>query len=147
MDKYIFMKLRACAAHAGRRWRSVSMLFLLSGLLGCSQLQPLADAGDRPSRGWWLELRDERTQTISPGVILELPDAPYRARFADEDGVYFQASLPLIFRNAHGLRTEHEGGLYVRNGRSDQAQVWFSPIIGDPLRPEERPVLVEIFRP
>ena len=65
-------------------------------LMACSTLQDLPAINGRSAYGSWLDLNDTRRLTLSPGVFLELPDAPYRARFADKDGIYFQASRPLL---------------------------------------------------
>lgn len=148
MDSKLFMRVQTRVTPTLRRTWCAGVLLLLSTLLGCSDLQPLKGHGfQTASHGWWLEIRGERTQQLAPAVVLELPNAPYRARFADPNGIYFQASLPLVIRNSDGFATEQAGGLYVTHADPSWAQVWFSPVIGDPRRPEVRPVAVQVFQP
>ena len=100
-------------------------------LLGaCSGLQPLPTPTGSAARGSWLSLQGVKKAEVSPGVQVELPDAPYRARFADQHGTYYQASQPVVFRTVHGLATAVEGGLFVRFDQPGVAVVWTEPLWG-----------------
>ncbi len=120
-------------------------LLLAFWLTGCSTLQALPHVAERPAQGSWLELTDEHRLQLSPGVFLDLPDAPYRARFADKEGVYFQASRPLQFRTQHGFVNEAEGGLYMRYDRPGLASTWYYPSLGAPATPYGASVKIQYF--
>lgn len=105
------------------------VLVMFHGLTACSTLHALPSVNGRSAYGSWLDLNDAHLLTLSPGVFLELPDAPYRARFADRDGIYFQASRPLLFSTQHGFVTEAEGGLYMRYDTPMQATTWLYPTL------------------
>ncbi len=119
------------------------VLMISSGLTACKGLQELPAVDGQSARGSWLELKDVRQLTVSPGVVLELPDAPYRAQFADPQGIYFQASRPLRFRTQHGFVNEADGGLYMRHDNPTQATTWFHPKLGAPAAPYPEPVNIQ----
>lgn len=100
----------------------------LALLVACSGLQPLPTQTGIAARGSWLSLQGVKKAEVSPGVQVELPDAPYRARFADRHGTYYQASQPVVFRTVHGLATAVEGGLFVRSDQPGVAVVWTEPL-------------------
>lgn len=124
---------------------SAFLLVFLTLLIGCKGLQTLPAPDDQAIRGSWLELNDVRQLTVSPGVVLELPDAPYRAQFADPTGIYFQASRPLRFVTQHGFVNEADGGLYMRYDNPTQATAWFHPKLGAPVAPYPDPVKIRYF--
>lgn len=80
----------------------------------------------------WLELMGNRSVTVAPGVVLEMPDVPYRARFSDAQGIYYQAAQPLAYRSAFGVVTLVTGGLYVKHGSLDQARSWTESVTSSP---------------
>jgi hypothetical protein len=124
---------------------SAIMLVLSNVLIACKGLQTLPAPDDQAIRGSWLALNDVRHLTLSPGVVLELPDAPYRAQFADQAGIYFQASRPLRFVTQHGFVNEADGGLYMRYDNPTQAITWFHPKLGAPITPYPAPVKIQYF--
>jgi hypothetical protein len=120
------------------------VLVLCQWLSACSSVQDLpAAVNGRSVYGSWLDLNDARKLTLSPGVFLELPDAPYRARFADKDGIYFQASRPLVFSTQHGFAQEAEGGLYMRNDNTLEATTWLYPTLGAVGIPYATPLKIQ----
>lgn len=131
-----------------RRWAITLMgLALLQGLAACADLRPLGPDRGAGAHGSWLELDQPRMVEVSPGIRLELPDSPYRARFEDEDGVYYQASMPLVYRTRHGVVNAVAGGLYVRHGHPSEAMPWFRPTLGAFGAPDSRPIRVRVFKP
>lgn len=124
---------------------SACLLVLSNLLVGCQGLQTLPAPDHQTVQGSWLELDDERQLTLSPGLVLELPDAPYRAKFADPSGIYFQASRPLRFVTQHGFVNEVDGGLYMRFDNPTQATTWFHPRLGAPAAPYPAPVKIRYF--
>lgn len=121
---------------SGRRLAIVVAVAALLGIAGCAApLQPLPTRPPEQALGAWVELVSIPHSEIRPGVVLELPDAPYRARFADAQGTYYAPSQRLVFRTQHGLTQENEGGLYVRHDRPGWAQVWLAPVAGRPAMP------------
>ncbi len=99
---------------------------------GCTLHSPLkAVQGVAPHSGW-AEITGSRTADLGAGITLEMPSAPYRARYADAQGIYYQASLPLIYRSALGTTTAATGGLYVRHGEPARARSWSEPIMPSP---------------
>ncbi|WP_374521529.1 hypothetical protein [Hydrogenophaga sp.] len=115
---------------------ALAALCLALGAVGCAA--PLQAPPTRPPEqalGAWVELVSEHHTEIRPGVVLELPKAPYRVRFADQKGTYYAPSQRLVFRTQHGLTQENEGGLYVRHDRPGWAQVWLAPVAGLPAMP------------
>jgi hypothetical protein len=133
--------------------RSTNHLMVLRGLSlvlalflsACSTLQPLPNVAGQSAHGAWVELIDVQPLTISPGVMLHLPDAPYRARFADKDGLFFQASRPLQFHTQHGFINEVEGGLYMRHDQPGLASTWFYPGLGAPATPAHVSVKIQFY--
>jgi len=120
----------------GRRLATLVAVAALLGSAGCaSPLQTLPTQPPEHALGAWLDLVSAPHSEIRPGVVLELPQAPYRARFADAQGVYYAPSQRLVFRTQHGLTQENEGGLYVRHDRPGWAQVWLAPVAGRPAMP------------
>lgn len=124
---------------------SVMLLVLSTCLMGCKGLQELSADGHQSARGSWLELLDARQLPLSPGLLLELPDAPYRAQFADPEGIYFQASRPLRFVTQHGFVNEVDGGLYMRYDNHTQATTWFHPKLGAPITPYPAAVKIQYY--
>ena len=124
----------------------MGVLALVLGLAGCADLRPLSAGADGPRQGWWVELDDARRLEFGPGITVELPDAPYRAKFEDAQGVYFQAAAPIVFRTVHGVTNAVEGGLYVRNDRPDEATAWIYPQLGAGRVQNVRPVRVRLMR-
>jgi hypothetical protein len=102
------------------------------GLSGCGGTVLLSQIQGVPPGSGWLEIRGNRFSDEGAGIVLELPDVPYRARYSDGQGVYYQAALPLIYRSAFGVQTAVVGGLYVSNGRADSARSWSEPILLSP---------------
>jgi hypothetical protein len=142
----MFKTSAALCHHRLNRMALGTILLVLSNLLiGCKGLQTLPAPDDQAVRGSWLELNDVRQLTLSPGVVLELPDAPYRAQFADPTGIYFQASRPLRFVTQHGFVNEADGGLYMRYDNPTQATTWFHPKLGAPVAPYPDPVKIHYF--
>ena len=90
-------------------------------------------------------LDDAHQHTVSPGVFLNLPDAPYRAKFADDRGVYYQASRALRFSTQDGAVIEVDGGLYMLHDNPLQATTWFYPTLGAPATPHKAAVKVNFF--
>jgi hypothetical protein len=124
--------------------RGLSLVLALC-MSACSTLQPLPNVAGQSAHGAWVELIDVQPLTISPGVMLHLPDAPYRARFADKDGLYFQASRPLQFHTQHGFINEVEGGLYMRYDQPGLAKTWFYPGLGAPATPAHHSVKIQFY--
>lgn len=125
---------------------ALGMVFL-QFLTACADLRPLGHAKGAGGYGSWLELDESRLVEVSTGIRLELPDSPYRARFEDANGVYYQASQPLVFRTWHGAVNTAAGGLYVRHDNPAQARPWFYPTLGAPHTPNPRLVRVRLFTP
>ncbi len=141
-----FSFLRRCIAQRALR-HSLWALLVSLALCACSTVQPLPVIGGTSAHGSWIELNDSRILTLSPGVFLDLPDAPYRAKFADKDGTYFQASRYLQFRTQDGLITEAQGGLYVRYDKPSEATPWLYESLGAPWVPYPNlpPLKVQLF--
>lgn len=121
------------------------VLGLSQALSGCAGLQELGSVRGGYAQGSWLALDDERQLPVSPGVVLVLPEAPYRARFANEQGIYFQASRALRFITQDGVVIEVDGGLFMRHDNPLQATTWFYPTLGAPATPSTTPVKVHFF--
>lgn len=135
-----------CPSALSRMAPTALLLVFLNLLIGCKGLQTLPALDNQAIRGSWLELNDVRQLTVSPGVVLELPEAPYRAQFADSTGIYFQASRPLRFVTQHGFVNEVDGGLYMRYDNPTQATTWFHPKLGAPVTPYPDPVKIRFFQ-
>ena len=129
-----FSFLRPYLAHRFLAHGAWALLFSLA-LSACSTVQPLPVIRGTSAHGSWIELNDKHSLTLSPGVFLDLPDAPYRAKFADKDGTYFQASRYLQFRTQDGAIIEAQGGLYVRYDKLTEATPWLYESVGAPLVP------------
>jgi len=126
--------------------RVFSLAVLSLGLVACAG--PTGSMGLQaavPHSGW-LQLQGERVAEVSPGVYLELPDASYRARFTDTQGVFYQASLPLMYRTRHGAVVAVAGGLYVRHEQPQQAVSWTEPVWFKPAMPYRHVFAVRVFR-
>ena len=130
------------SSHRRLTW-CVGVLAVSQWLMACSTLQDLPTINGRSAYGSWLDLNDTRRLTLSPGVFLELPDAPYRARFADKDGIYFQASRPLLFSTQHGFAHEAEGGLYMRYDNALQATTWLYQTLWAAGTPYPEPLKIQ----
>lgn len=136
----------SCFPSGLKRMAFMAVLLLLSQqLVACKGLQALPAPDHHNVRGSWLALEDDRQLFVAPGVVLELPDAPYRAQFADPNGIYFQASRPLRFVTQHGFVNEADGGLYMRYDNPTQATTWFQPTLGAPATPSPAPVKIRFF--
>lgn len=129
--------------------RSLSLAALVLGLSqalsACADLQELGNVRGGYAQGSWLALDDEHQLPVSPSVHLILPNAPYRARFANDKGIYFQASRALQFTTQDGVVTEVDGGLFMRHDNPLQATTWFYPALGAPATPYTTPVKVHFF--
>jgi hypothetical protein len=122
-------------------------LAALMFLSGCAGLQPLPVDARHAAHGSWLRLQYVMQAEVSPGVHVELPDAPYRARFADQNGIYYQASRPVVYRTVHGVYTAVEGGLFVRFDQPTVAVVWTEPLWGAATLTYPQTFLVQRFAP
>jgi hypothetical protein len=138
----------------GRKTSKVSKIVMLSLSLitltllnGCTGLQPLPEDNKFAARGSWLLLQDIKQAEISPGVNVKLPDAPYRARFADDNGIYYQASQQVIYKTSHGITVGVEGGLFVRYDQPTVAVVWYEPVLGSATMPHPQTFKVQRFTP
>lgn len=129
----------------GLRNLTLASMLLAMCLGGCANLQELGSVRGGYAQGSWLALDDAHDYTVSPGVSLSLPDAPYRARFADARGVYFQASRALRFKTQDGVVIEVDGGLYMLHDNPFQATTWFYPTLGAPTTPHKAAVKVNFF--
>ncbi len=114
---------------------SAAMLVLATA--GCGALHPPAEPLPPRAMGAWLDLLSAADAEVRPGMTLSLPRAPYRARYADRDGIYYAASQRLLVRTGLGVVQETEGGLYVRHDQPHHAAVWLAPVAGQPARPFE----------
>jgi len=138
----------AARGHAGSaRGLLVTGLVTLWLLAGCSSLQPLPVETRHAAHGSWVVLQGMRSAEVSPGVWVELPDGPYRARFADASGIYYQSSLHVVYRTVHGAITLVEGGLYVRFDQPGVAVVWGEPHWGAATMPHLQTFAVQRFTP
>lgn len=142
--KFTMLKKFSFCRHLGGRMATVGSLVLV--LTACSTLRPLEAVYGPSAQGSWVMLNDASRLTLSPGLFLELPDTPYRARFADDQGIYFQASSPLRIRTQHGFVNEAEGGLYVRHNNPTQATAWWYPALGAPITPYTLPLKIHHFQ-
>lgn len=116
-----------------RRALTTLALCALAGLSGgCSTPGGWAPVQGVPVNGGWLEIQGSRLAMVAPGVVLEMPDTVYRARFSDAQGIYYQASQPLRYRSAFGVVTLATGGLYVKHGRTDPARSWTESFTSSP---------------
>lgn len=117
---------------------AVTLAMLVLTTAGCVALHPPAEPLPPRAMGTWLDLLSAPDADVGPGMSLLLPRAPYRARFADRDGIYYAASQRLLMRTAQGVVQEAEGGLYVRHDQPNHASVWLAPVVGQPSRPFEQ---------
>jgi hypothetical protein len=143
MTSTTYRKPKCLALRVGQ---FLSLATLSLGLAGCAG--PLASWGLQgavPHSGW-LQLQGERVAEVSPGVYLELPQAPFRARFTDAQGVYYQSSLPLVYRTQHGAVVAVAGGLYVRHEQPQQAVSWTEPVWFKPAMAYRNVFAVRVFR-
>ncbi|WP_089954093.1 hypothetical protein [Limnohabitans sp. 2KL-3] len=129
----------------GLRSSALAAVVLALSLSSCGHLQELGSVRGGYAQGSWLALDDAHRHTVSPGVFLNLPDAPYRAKFADERGVYYQASRALRFSTQDGAVIEVDGGLYMLHDNPLQATTWFYPTLGAPATPYKTPLKVTFF--
>lgn len=129
----------------GSRALLAAWLAGLTLLAGCSSLQPLPVDARHAAHGSWVVLQGLSSAEVLPGVQVELPDAPYRARFADARGIYYQASLPVVYRTVHGAVTAVEGGLFVRYDQPTSAVVWSEPLWGAATMPHPQTFEVRRF--
>ncbi len=141
----MMLKKSSTQRRPGLRPLTLASLLLAVCLGGCANLHELGSARGGYAQGSWLALDDAHEHTVSPGVSLSLPDAPYRARFADARGVYFQASRALRFKTQDGVVIEVDGGLYMLHDNPFQATTWFYPTLGAPATPHKAAVKVNFF--
>jgi hypothetical protein len=119
--------------HLYRRPIVVAFLGLaLLGLIGCTSHSPLRPVEAVNPNSGWLEISGPTVADLGSGIRLEMPLGPYRARFADAQGVFYQASLPLIYRTTLGTTTYATGGLYVLDSEPGQARAWSEPVSPSP---------------
>ncbi len=131
-----------------RSGASVILTLTLAQLLaGCQALQPVAQSQGAAAQGWWVELDSPAVVSVSPGVEMELPQAPYRARFTDPNGIYYQASRPLTYRTAQGVHNSVQGGLYVRHDNPRVAHAWVFPELGAQPAPYTQPIAIQLHKP
>ena len=128
-------KSKAWQTAVGRSARPLLACVVWVGLVsvsGCATFlsEPVWQAKE-PNRSWAV-VTSARVAELAPGVLLELPDAPYRLWFSDEDGQFFRPSLPLTFRNSNGFAMSREGGIYIKRSEPGRGLVWFSPPFGSP---------------
>ena len=128
---------RGCRAISGRPRPLVLGLIWAATVLvsGCAAFVSEPTWHGREASRSWAVITGTRSTGLGPGVELELPDAPYRLWFSDNEGQFFRASRPLVFKNSHGLAVAREGGLYIRNSEPDHGLVWLLPLLGRPLSP------------
>ena len=121
------------ASERGRRRLGVCLVLAsLVSASGCaSSLSEPAWQAKEPNRSWAM-VTSARVAELAPSVLLELPDAPYRLWFSDEDGQFFRPSLPLTFRNSDGFAMSWEGGIYIKRSEPGRGLVWLSPLVGRP---------------
>lgn len=120
-------------SRSARRLIGVTCAVTVMFASGCASTDgPFALHGVE-THGGWLELTSDRVATVGSGVELVMPNAPYRARFADSQGIYYQASLPLVYRSAFGIEVPVTGGLYVPYAQPDRAHSWSEPAMTAPL--------------
>jgi len=112
---------------------------------GCTLHSPLKAVQGVPPHSGWVEITGSRTADIGAGITLEMPSAPYRARYADAQGIYYQASLPLIYRSTLGTTTAATGGLYLRHGESTRARSWSEPIMPSPSMAHSHSFAVRVY--
>jgi hypothetical protein len=117
---------------AGQTVIALSLVGTVIGVGGCSSTGDLAGVQGVEANSGWLELRGNRFAEVAPGIVLEMPEGPYRARFSDTQGIYYQAARPLVYRSALGVVTAVTGGVYVKNGRLDRARSWSEPVMPSP---------------
>lgn len=128
-----------CAAS----WRHILLPLVIALLMACSPYRPLpATSSTQPSMGWWAKLPGPRVVTVSDGVVMEMPDGLYRARFADQDGVFYEAANALYYRTQHGVVTALQGGIYVRYDAPETGNPWHMAHIAAPVSrlPQQLPV-------
>lgn len=125
-------------------WRWLVGTIVVTAIGGCANfLSEPAWHAREPNRSW-VVVTSTRTTSLAPGVVLELPDVPYRLWFADAEGQFFRPSVPLTFRNGDGVVLTREGGLYVKNSAPGQGLVWLSPALGHPTLPSAPRWQVEV---
>jgi hypothetical protein len=119
----------------GRGRRPLGVCLVLAGLVsasGCASFlsEPVWQA--KEANRSWAVVTGARSTELVPGVVLELPDAPYRLWFSDEEGQFFRPSLPLTFKNSDGFAMAREGGIYIKRSEPGRGLVWFAPLVGRP---------------
>lgn len=102
--------------------------WLLLGVGGCASIGPSPGLRGDVLHNSWLQLQGAGWAEVAPGVVMELPLAPYRAKFADAQGIFYQASMPVVFRTRQGAVVAVPGGLYVKHTQPDQALSWTEPV-------------------
>jgi hypothetical protein len=116
--------------------RGIALIPLLGAALfgstGCTLHSPLRSVQALPPDSGWAEVLGPMHADLGSGITLEMPQGPYRARFSDTRGIYYQASLPLIYRSTMGTTTSTTGGVYVLHGEPDRARSWSEPILASP---------------
>lgn len=114
------------------KW-NLLVLWALPLLTACqSMTNPLRPISATAS-ATWLEVQGSSAEVeVAEGVTLWLPKGPYRARFSDADGDYYQSSQPLVYRTQHNIARGVPGGLYVRRNDTSTAQAWYYPQLGAP---------------
>jgi len=129
------------------RWRGPLALALAAVLSACSGLTPFPQDIPPASQGTWLELNGPASAKVAPGVTLELPMAPYRPRFADAKGIYYQATQALAYRTDQGIVSVVDGGLYVAHADPGHAVAWHEPLWGAATMPYANRWSVKLWRP
>ena len=102
------------------------------GVGGCASTEPASGLRGEVLHTSWLQLQGPGWAEVAPGLVMELPLSPYRAKFADTQGVFYQASTPVVFRTRQGAVVAVPGGLYVKHAQPDQALSWTEPVWRQP---------------
>jgi hypothetical protein len=92
-------------------------------------------------------IKGGRVAQVASGVQVEMPDVPYRARYTDAQGVFYKASLPLLYRTSLGTVCAMDGGLYLRHDSQGEARIWTEPVLLTPTMPYPTYFDVERHRP
>lgn len=131
-------------------WRRLRISLAAMALLvsGCAQqLQALPQGGEYPGRGSWVTLTGDPVLQAAPGMRVSLPNGPYRARFADANGVYFASTLKLEVQTSWGGREYLQGGVYLRHEEPTQGWIWTDTALGPRLLEQGIRVPVQLHTP
>lgn len=114
-------------------WLLCAGVLLSAGACASSgRLQAVRGAEPNSS---WVAIKGARVAQVASGVQVEMPDAPYRARYTDAQGTYYKASVPLLYRTSLGTVCAMDGGLYLRYDSQGEARIWTEPVLLTPTMP------------